>query len=645
MAAAACSALFVLLPTNPAAMPFTYRDSGIFLYAGWRILSGEIPYVHIWDSKPPGVFYVNAVGLALGRGSRWGVWALEMLSLSAAALLLVRLLGAAFGRLAAVLSLLLWALTLTFVLSGGNLTEEYALPLQLACLWLFHHAVAQQRASWQWPAMGALSSLIFILRPNAVAIPAAIFLYTLVRGRRDLRSTAVGRLVGIVLGALLVALLVVLWFAHLGALPQFVDAAFRANWHYVGGTAAGRIRALREGMWALSRVGLLPLAAASWLATVLAVCSRRRLTPSNATPLRLVAMIALPLEMLGISISGRNYAHYFITPLPVLAVLAGWTLRAAADWLERRGLAARARLGLVMAAILAVACAQAGPYAALAKHYATAGHASVVEYVQAVASPGDEVLIWGSQAQVNFFAQRKSPSRFAFQASLYRVAYGDYASLQLAEEFLGDVVARRPALIIDARDGITDQDLTLLGYILDSGRSLVLAINKWDGLPPEQRDYNKTELERRLSFVAFANQHFISALHGTGVGDVMKSIDQAYASAFKQFNTNDLTELLAEAVYRHSPPLHNGRRIKLRYAHQGGRNPPIIVVHGSQTDKLKKAYHRYLMGFFIERLKLKGTPLRLEFKTGTNPYAGKRNTLSKRQIDKKRRLMKHVKGK
>lgn len=200
-------------------------------------------------------------------------------------------------------------------------------------------------------------------------------------------------------------------------------------------------------------------------------------------------------------------------------------------------------------------------------------------------------------------------------------------------------------LVIDARDGITDQDLTLLGYVLDSGRSLALAINKWDGLAPEQREYNKTELQRRLVFVGFANQHFISALHGTGVGDLMKSIDQAYASAFKQFNTKRLTDLLEEAVFKHTPPLNNGRRIKLRYAHQGGRNPPVIVIHGSQTDKLKSAYQRYLMSFFIEKLKLKGTPLRLEFKIGKNPYAEKRNKLNKRQVDKKRRLMKHVKKK
>lgn len=200
-------------------------------------------------------------------------------------------------------------------------------------------------------------------------------------------------------------------------------------------------------------------------------------------------------------------------------------------------------------------------------------------------------------------------------------------------------------LVVDARDGITDQDLTLLGYALNSGRSLSIAVNKWDGLEQEQREYNKTELERRLSFVTFANQHFISALHGTGVGDLMKSIDQAYDSAFRQLNTKALTDLLEEAVFKHNPPLHNGRRVKLRYAHQGGKNPPIIVIHGSKTEHLTAAYQRYLMSFFITKLKLKGTPVRIELKTGANPFAGKKNKLSKRQITKKQRMMKFVKKK
>ena len=198
-------------------------------------------------------------------------------------------------------------------------------------------------------------------------------------------------------------------------------------------------------------------------------------------------------------------------------------------------------------------------------------------------------------------------------------------------------------LVIDARDGLTDQDLTLLGFALNSGRALVIAVNKWDGLEPEQRDYNRKTLQRRLTFASFAAQHFISALHGTGVGEMMASIDQAYISAFKDFNTRYLTDLLEEAVFKHNPPLHNGRRIKLRYAHQGGKNPPIIVIHGNKTEHLPDAYLRYLMGFFIKRLKLKGTPVRIELKSGKNPFAAKRNPLSGRQQSKKKRLINHTK--
>ena len=179
-------------------------------------------------------------------------------------------------------------------------------------------------------------------------------------------------------------------------------------------------------------------------------------------------------------------------------------------------------------------------------------------------------------------------------------------------------------LVIDAREGLTDQDLTLLGYVLNSGRALVIAVNKWDGLDTDQRERNRAALDRRLSFATFAECHFISAKHGTGVGDLMKSVDKAYASAFRDLNTRYLTDLLEEAVFKHNPPLHKGRRIKLRYAHQGGRNPPVIVIHGNQTQHLPDAYLRYLTGFYISRLKLKGTPLRIEMKSGKNPYAQKK---------------------
>ncbi len=179
-------------------------------------------------------------------------------------------------------------------------------------------------------------------------------------------------------------------------------------------------------------------------------------------------------------------------------------------------------------------------------------------------------------------------------------------------------------LVVDAQEGLTDQDLTLLGYVLDAGRALVIAVNKWDGLETDQREHVRQALARRLEFAAFARRHFISARHGTGVGDLMTSVDRAHASATRDLNTRLLTDLLEEAVFRHNPPLHHGRRIKLRYAHQGGRNPPVIVVHGNQTRHLPASYLRYLTNFYIDRLDLEGTPLRIELKSGRNPYAGKK---------------------
>ena len=197
--------------------------------------------------------------------------------------------------------------------------------------------------------------------------------------------------------------------------------------------------------------------------------------------------------------------------------------------------------------------------------------------------------------------------------------------------------------VIDARDGVTEQDLHMLGFVIDSGRALVVALNKWDGMTPDERDKVKSQVDRRLEFASFARFHFISAKHGTGVGDLYRSVNEAYKFAFKKWSTNALTKLLEDVVADHQPPSVKNRRIKLRYAHQGGSNPPIIVVHGNQTDSLPGSYKRYLENRFLKFLKVRGTPLRFEFRTGDNPFAGKVNRLTPRQLAKKERSRQHIK--
>jgi GTPase len=196
--------------------------------------------------------------------------------------------------------------------------------------------------------------------------------------------------------------------------------------------------------------------------------------------------------------------------------------------------------------------------------------------------------------------------------------------------------------VLDARDGVTDQDATLLGLAAERGRAMVIAVNKWDGLPTDQRDTVRRQLELKLPFVEYAPIQFISALHGTGVGDLFGLIESSHAAAHRDLPTPELTRTLQDAVTAHQPPMARGRRIKLRYAHQGGRNPPVIVIHGTQAELLPPSYRRYLANLFRKHFRLQGTPVRIELRSGDNPYAGRRNPLTPRQQKKRERLMQHT---
>ena len=197
--------------------------------------------------------------------------------------------------------------------------------------------------------------------------------------------------------------------------------------------------------------------------------------------------------------------------------------------------------------------------------------------------------------------------------------------------------------VLDAHVGVTEQDVSLLGLVMERGRALIVVMNKWDGLQSEARKKVRDDLERRLPFLDFAERITISALYGTAVGDLLPAVERAYAAAMRGMSTTELTRELKSAIMAHPTPLVRGRRVKLRYAHQGGRNPPVIVIHGNQTERLPDSYRRYLINRFRKAFKLSGTPVRLSFKKGKNPYAGRRNTLTPRQERKRKRLIKRDK--
>jgi len=199
-------------------------------------------------------------------------------------------------------------------------------------------------------------------------------------------------------------------------------------------------------------------------------------------------------------------------------------------------------------------------------------------------------------------------------------------------------------VLIDASDSLSEQDLRLLGMVLESGRGLVIGVNKWDTLDETARTQFQQAIDRKLKFVDFARLHFISALEKFGLSRVLHSVDAAWAAATRDLPTPLLTRILNHSVERHPPPLVTGRRIKLRYAHQGGLNPPVIVIHGNQTAALPEAYRRYLIRVFRTELDLQGTPVRLELKTGKNPFHGRRNPLTERQKKRRKRMLRHQRG-
>lgn len=198
-------------------------------------------------------------------------------------------------------------------------------------------------------------------------------------------------------------------------------------------------------------------------------------------------------------------------------------------------------------------------------------------------------------------------------------------------------------VLLDASEGVTDQDASVLGAVLDAGRALVIAANKWDGLSDYQRQQTEALLTRRLGFVDWAEAVRISALHGSGLRELFAAIHRAHASATRSFSTSEVTRAIEIAYQSNPPPAVRGHAPKLRFAHPGGENPPTFIVHGNRLRNLSPSYRRYLENFFRKRFQLIGTPVRFVFKEGENPYKDRKNELSERQVARKKRLLRHVK--
>ena len=443
--------IIALFPSNPATMTLPSRDSGVFLYVGWRFLNGEIPYRDVWDHKPPLIYFVDALGLSLTPNSLWGVWLLQVVFIFFTFFLVYKLLDQAFGTYAALVGSLLLTSGLLTILEKGNVTEEYALVFQAWCFWLFIAAWKKDfpiRASF-W--IGVLGGLAFNFKQTTVGILVTYALILLIV-RIFQRKFPLRDFLTLLAGWLVPSMLLVAYLASQNALTDFWEQAFLYNFVYIGTHEGIRrlIPVFLKGFLYLQNGWVLYLSIFGWLAGIAYVWLKRRHF-TEIEPLILITLLDLPIEIIFITISGRSILHYYLTPLPVMAIMVGTVVctvpfllgsisRANHQILQRWSPVA------VLAIVFLAQYGQIAYYPQYVRVLSDNDYAPVIDYVAMNTGKDDQVLLIGAESVVNFLARRKAPTRYVYQYPLALLG-----RRPMFEQYFNQILENKPTLIIDTR--------------------------------------------------------------------------------------------------------------------------------------------------------------------------------------------------
>lgn len=442
--------IIALFPSNPTNMLIPSRDSGVFLYVGWRLLSGDVPYRDVWDHKPPLIYFVDALGLSMTPNSLWGVWLIQAIFIFATFLVLYRLLEKEFNSYAAIAGSLLFASGLLTILERGNVTEEYALLFQAVCFLLIARA-AKFDFPPQWSFwIGIAGGLAFNFKQTTIGILIAyglfILLIRLSQRRFPLRDFGM-----LFVGWSVPSLLVVVYFASQSALADFWEQAYRYNFFYIGKHEGIRrlIPVFTKGFLYLQNGYILQITILGWLSALAYAWSRRKNFFVATHPLIIIALIDLPIEVMLITASGRSILHYYLTPLPVIALLTGvliYTLPRLLDKISRLQKFNQWTPAFLLAVIVLLQYGQVQYYPEYVRALSTNSRVQVIDYISANTDAGDKVLIIGAESVVNFLARRESPTRYVYQYPLALTG-----SRPMFEEYFNQILENDPVLIIDTR--------------------------------------------------------------------------------------------------------------------------------------------------------------------------------------------------
>jgi len=443
---------FVLFPASPFNVQYASRDSGAFLYVGWRILNGELPYKDVWDHKPPLIFYIDALGIMISNESKWGIWLIEFLSLSLAAFIAFAIIRNTFGIAPALISTTIWLSTLALLIGDGNMTTEYALPLQFIALWLARGIGTPRLTPLHWFLIGFTGGIAFSLKQTTIGIWISIVLFLIIYNIRFRNFKEIFSKLSILLSGFLVV--ITFWIVFFGlqsGLQEFWDVAFRYNLFYsfVVEGMPQRLLSVIIAIRPLSETGLLQFAGFGYLYSLLLVRFKNESIKSWLSLLT-ISLINLPIEFALIAIPGRPYYHYYMTALPALSIFAGIAFWIIFTSSLIRSLSNATRILFVLGTITVILFAFGGSYGrAVFNIRKVDQQARIVARIQSMTKPGDTVLVWGAESAINYFSGRASPTRYVYQYPLYT---NGYTSEEIILEFLDSIIKNRPKLIIDTKN-------------------------------------------------------------------------------------------------------------------------------------------------------------------------------------------------
>ncbi len=444
--------MIALFPSNPGNMSLPSRDSGVFLYVGWRMLNGDVPYRDVWDHKPPLIYFVDAIGLALTPNSLWGVWFLQFLFIFLTLYLIYKSLEKELGFIAAVAGTIVLTSGLLTVIESGNVTEGYALLFQALGFWLFikswNHDFPVRDSFW----IGLCGGLAFNFKQTTIGIFITYGL-VLLSIRLWKRRIPVADLLSLCAGWLLPTVLMAVYLSGQNALSDFWEQAFRYNFAYIGKHEGIRrlVPVFIKGFSLLGNGWVLYFAVAGWLAGLGTVWFTRRNLLAPVHSLILIALIKLPIEVLLITVSGRSIIHYYLTILPVMAILAGaltYTIPFLLGKIPRFEWPGIQKWipGILLAAVIVAQIGQVQYYPQYLRDTSRNAYAAVIDYVSQNTGADDRVLIIGAESVINFLTRRESPTRYVYQYPLALTG-----SRPMFEEYFNQILANKPVLIIDTR--------------------------------------------------------------------------------------------------------------------------------------------------------------------------------------------------